>query len=87
MSWPRRCSRRTGRRRRRSPHSCLWTALRAGWNKPCAMKSFLLFVALAMAIAGCASESSDSASSEAPERDGFQGQMGVMAGDPSDYGN
>lgn len=51
------------------------------------MKGLLLFVALALAIAGCSSESGESASKEAPERDGMQGQMGVMAGDPSDYGN
>jgi hypothetical protein len=57
------------------------------WNKTPAMKSLLLLVALALAIAGCASESGESASKEAPERDGMQGQMGVMAGDPSDYGN
>jgi hypothetical protein len=51
------------------------------------MKVVLLAVGLLLALAGCASKSEESSMKEAPERDGFQGQMGVMAGDPGDYGN
>ncbi len=50
------------------------------------MKLVLLAVGLMLALAGCASKSEETTSTEAPERDGFQGQMGVMAGDPSGYG-
>jgi hypothetical protein len=57
------------------------------WNKPLDMKVVLLAVGLLLALAGCASKSEESTMKEAPERDGFQGQMGVMAGDPADYGN
>jgi hypothetical protein len=38
-------------------------------------------------LAGCDSSSGESTTKEAPDRDGYQGQMGVMAGDPNDYGN
>jgi hypothetical protein len=46
------------------------------------MGRILLWSVLAMAVVGCASSEPEQA---AKERDGFSGQMGVMAGDPNDY--
>ena len=57
------------------------------WKNTLTMKVVLLAVGFLLALAGCASKSEESSMKEAPERDGFQGQMGVMAGDPADYGN
>jgi hypothetical protein len=53
------------------------------------MRQLLLGIALVLALAGCSSSSEESpvTDEEPPNRDGFSGQMGVMAGDPSDYGN
>ena len=51
------------------------------------MKVVLLAVGLMLVLAGCSSETEQTSAKDAPERDGFQGQMGVMAGDPADYGN
>ena len=51
------------------------------------MKQLLLALGFALVLAGCASEPEQAANEDAPERDGFSGQMGVMAGDPSDYGD
>ena len=57
------------------------------WNKPTTMKLVLLAVGLMLAIAGCSPKPEEASQAKAvPDRDGFQGQMGVMAGDPSDYG-
>ena len=48
------------------------------------MRNLLVLAGLALALCGCSSDVED-ATTQAPERDGFSGQMGVMAGDPSDY--
>ncbi len=51
----------------------------------CSMLRTLLLALACLVVVGCSS--SESAQTEAPERDGYSGQMGVVAGDINDYGN
>jgi hypothetical protein len=51
------------------------------------MGRILLWSVLAMAVVGCASSEPAEEPTAARDRDGFSGQMGVMAGDPNDYGD
>ncbi|MEX2242649.1 MAG: hypothetical protein WD716_02260 [Fimbriimonadaceae bacterium] len=51
------------------------------------MCRFLLWSVLAAAVVGCASSEPTEEPASARDRDGFAGQMGVMAGDPNDYGD
>ncbi|HXH62199.1 MAG TPA: hypothetical protein VNI20_12685 [Fimbriimonadaceae bacterium] len=48
----------------------------------------LALTMLAASIIGCAkSDDSQASAKQAPDRDGFSGQMGVPAGDINDYGS